>query len=55
MIRNLIRKPIDGSDKPSSEKRFQELVREYKRKAENSEKKGKEVTPAHTPEFDKLV
>jgi uncharacterized membrane protein YfcA len=46
MVRDLIHMPIGGIDKASSEKRFQELVREYKRKTENSEKKGKEVLPA---------
>jgi uncharacterized membrane protein YfcA len=46
MVRDLIRKPIEGIDKRSSEKRFQDLVREYKRKSENSEKKGKEMLPA---------
>ena len=48
MVRDLIRKPLEGIDKASSEKRFQELVREYRRKAENSRGKGKETLPAVT-------
>jgi hypothetical protein len=48
MVRDLIRKPLEGIDKASSEKRFQELVREYRRKAENSRGKGKEAFPAVT-------
>ena len=48
MVRDLIRKPLEGIDKASSEKRFQELVREYRRKAENSRGKGKEALPAVT-------
>lgn len=48
MVRDLIRKPLEGIDKASSEKRFQELVREHRRKAENSRGKGKEALPAVT-------
>ena len=48
MVRDLIRKPLEGIDKASSEKRFQELVREHRRKAENSRGKGKEDLPAVT-------
>lgn len=46
MVRDLIRKPLEGMDKASSEKRFQELVREHSHKAENSREKGKEALPA---------
>ena len=46
MIRDLIRKPVPGLDKVSSEKRFQELVREHRRKAENPKRKGEESLPA---------
>jgi uncharacterized membrane protein YfcA len=35
MARDLIKKPLPGSDKASSEKRFQELVREHRKKSEN--------------------
>ena len=48
MVRDLIRKPLEGIDMASSEKRFQELVREHRRKAENSRGKGKEALPAVT-------
>ena len=48
MVRDLIRKPLTGMDKASSEKRFQELVREHRRKAENFRGKGKEVLPTVT-------
>jgi uncharacterized membrane protein YfcA len=48
MVRDLIRKPLEGIDKASSKKRFQELVREHRRKAENSRGKGKEALPAVT-------
>ncbi|MGA8242476.1 MAG: sulfite exporter TauE/SafE family protein [Desulfobacterales bacterium] len=48
MVRDLIRKPLEGIDKASSEKRFQELVREHRREAENSRGKGKESLPAVT-------
>ena len=48
MVRDLIRKPLEGIDKASSEKRFQELVREHRRKAENTRGKGKEALPAVT-------
>lgn len=46
MVRDLIRRPLAGMDKASSEKRFQELVREHRRKAENSKGRGKEALPA---------
>ena len=46
MVRDLIRKPVPGMDKATSEKRFQELVREYRRKAEKSTGKGDEALPA---------
>ncbi len=46
MLRDLIRKPLPGMDKASSEKRFQELVREHRRKAEKSAIKGGETLPA---------
>jgi uncharacterized membrane protein YfcA len=48
MVKDLIRKTPAGMDKASSEKRFQELVREHRRKAENSRGKGKEALPAVT-------
>ncbi|MGB8425453.1 MAG: sulfite exporter TauE/SafE family protein [Desulfobacterales bacterium] len=48
MVRDLIRKPLEGIDKSSSEKRFQELVREHRRKTENFRVKGKEVLPTVT-------
>jgi len=34
MIRDLLRKPLPGADKVSSEKRFQDLVRQYRKKEE---------------------
>lgn len=46
MLKDLIRKPPPGMDKASSEKRFQELVREHRRKAENSLGKSGEPLPA---------
>lgn len=46
MVRDLIRKPLEGIEKASSEKRFQELVHEHRLKAENSQEKGKEALPA---------
>jgi uncharacterized membrane protein YfcA len=46
MVRDLIRKSIEGINKTSSEIRFQELIREYRRKAEKSDGKGKEALPA---------
>lgn len=46
MLRDLIRKPALGMDKSSSEKRFQALVREYRKKAENSSGKSGETLPA---------
>ncbi|MFZ0614782.1 MAG: sulfite exporter TauE/SafE family protein [Desulfobacterales bacterium] len=46
MVRDLTRKPLVGIDKSSGEKRFRELVREHRRKAENSRGKGKEALPA---------
>lgn len=46
MLRDLVRKPARGMDKASSEKRFQELVREHRRKAENSLGKSGEPLPA---------
>ncbi|MFZ0243568.1 MAG: sulfite exporter TauE/SafE family protein [Desulfobacterales bacterium] len=45
MVRDLIGKPLPGMEKGSSEKRFQELVREHRRKAENFSRKGKEKLP----------
>jgi uncharacterized membrane protein YfcA len=46
MVRDMTRKPLTGMDKVSREKLFQELVREHRRKAENSRGKGKEALPA---------
>jgi uncharacterized protein len=46
MVRDLIRKSLPGMDKASSEKRFQELVREHRHKAEKSANKGGETLPA---------
>lgn len=46
MVRDLIRRPLEGMDKASSEKRFQELVREYRRKAENSRGNDQSALPA---------
>jgi uncharacterized membrane protein YfcA len=36
MVRDLIRKPAPSMDKASSEKRFQALVRDYRKKVENA-------------------
>lgn len=46
MVRDLILKPAHGMDKSSSEKRFQALVREYRKKADNSSGKPGETLPA---------
>ncbi len=46
MMRDLIRKPAPGMDRASNEKRFQELVRDYGRKAENSSGKNGKSLPA---------
>ena len=46
MVKDLIRKPIAGNDKISSEERFQELVRKYRRKSEDSKEKGEGGLPA---------
>ncbi len=45
MVRDLIRRPLEGMDKASSEKRFQELVREHRRKAEKSRGKSFDSLP----------
>jgi uncharacterized protein len=46
MVRDLIRKPLAGIDKASSEKRFQKLVHEHRLKAAKFKGKGKEALPA---------
>jgi hypothetical protein len=46
MVRDLIRKPAPGMDKASSEKRFQELIREYRKKVENASAKPGQTLPA---------
>jgi hypothetical protein len=46
MVRDLIRKPAPGMDKASSEKRFQALVRDYRKKTETSSRKPGESLPA---------
>lgn len=45
MVKDLIRKPLPGMDKSSSEKRFQELVREHRRRDENARKAGGRSLP----------
>jgi hypothetical protein len=46
MIRDLLRKPLPGADKASSEKRFQELVRQYRKKEERAKSLKGEALPA---------
>lgn len=46
MVRDLIRKPAPGMDKASSEKRFQALVRDYRKKVENASVKPGQTVPA---------
>ena len=46
MIRDLLRKPLPGADKASSEKRFQELVRQYRKKEERAKRAKGEALPA---------
>ena len=46
MIRDLLRKPVPGADKASSEKRFQELVRQYRKKEEGVKGIKGEALPA---------
>ncbi len=45
MVRDLVSEPLAGMDKNSSEKRFQDLVREYRRKVENIRTKSGEILP----------
>ena len=45
MIRDLLRKNKSGTDKSSSEKRFQELIRNYRKKRTNAEGAGHENLP----------
>ncbi len=37
MVRDLVQKPIPGTDKNSSEKRFQELIRQYRNKTDTQQ------------------
>lgn len=46
MIRDLVRKAPPGMDKASSEKRFQELVRQYRKRGEASQGAQSETLPA---------
>jgi uncharacterized membrane protein YfcA len=53
MIRDLLRKPIPGADKASSEKRFQELVRQYRKKEERAKNlKGKALPAVRITHFN---
>ena len=53
MIRDLLRKPLPGADKASSEKRFQELVRQYRKKQEGAERvKGKALPAVRITHFN---
>ena len=53
MIRDLLRKPLPGADKASSEKRFQELVRQYRKKEEGAESvKGKALPAVRITHFN---
>jgi len=46
MIRDLLRKPLPGADKASSEKRFQDLVRQYRKKEDGVKSIRGEALPA---------
>ncbi len=46
MIRDLLRKPLPGADKASSEKRFQDLVRQYRKKEDRVKSIRGEALPA---------
>ena len=48
MIRDLLQKAAGGLDKTTSEKRFQELVRNYRKKTANAETSGQESLPVVT-------
>lgn len=53
MIRDLLRKPLPGADKASSEKRFQELVRQYRKKEERAKNlKGKALPAVRITHFN---
>ena len=46
MMRDLLRKAPAGMNKASSEKRFQELVRQYRKRQDTSERNGSDALPA---------
>jgi len=53
MIRDLLRKTLPGADKASSEKRFQELVRQYRKKEERAKSlKGKALPAVRITHFN---
>ncbi len=53
MAHDFVRKPLPGTDKASSEKRFQELAQRHRKTAENSRTKGVEPLPAvRVTQFD---